>query len=216
MSRNRELRSQSRSEKGLTDREVGIRDPIPTFLIVCEGAKTEPNYFKSFPVSTRPQVTIVGAGCETIAVVNTAIELMENKKLMENKEFDRVWCVFDRDPSKVNNTAYRFREALRIAAKKNINIAYSNECFEIWYLLHFHYFNTGVPRSDYKKKLTKLLGCDYAKNSDDMYAKLEGIQPQAIKHAKTLLTSYDPHDPESDNPVTTVHLLVEELNQYIR
>jgi RloB-like protein len=210
MSRNRDLRSQSRSEQGFTAREIGTRDPIPTFLIVCEGAKTEPNYFKSFPVSTRPEVTIIGAGCETIAVVNRAIELMENKK------FDRVWCVFDRDPSNVNNTAARFRKALQVAEKENIKIAYSNECFEIWYLLHFHLYDTGIPRSDYKKKLTKLLGCDYAKNSDDMYARLEDIQHQAIKHAKILLSSYDPHDPESDNPVTTVHLLVEELNQYIR
>jgi RloB-like protein len=210
MSRNRDLRSQSRSEQGFTAREIGTRDPIPTFLIVCEGAKTEPNYFKSFPVSTRPEVTIVGAGCETIAVVNKAIELMENKK------FDRVWCVFDRDPSNHNNTAARFRKALQVAEKESIKVAYSNECFELWYLLHFHLFSTGVPRSDYKKKLTKLLGCNYEKNSDDMYARLEDTQHQAIKHAKTLLASYDPHDPESDNPVTTVHLLVEELNQYIR
>lgn len=210
MSRNRDLRSQSRSEQGFTPREVGTRDPIPTFLIVCEGAKTEPNYFKSFPISTRPEITIVGAGCETIAVVHKAIELMENK------QFDRVWCVFDRDPSNVNNTAERFRKALQVAEKENIKVAYSNECFEIWYLLHFHLFSTGVPRSDYKKKLDKLLGCNYEKNSDDMYARLEDIQPQAIKHAKTLLASYDPHNPESDNPATTVHLLVEELNQYIR
>jgi hypothetical protein len=103
MSRNRELRSQSRSEKGFTDREIGTRDPIPTFLIVCEEAKTEPNYFRSFPVSTRPEITIVGAGCETIAVVNKAIELMENKK------FDRVWCVFDRDPSKAFLVRYASR-----------------------------------------------------------------------------------------------------------
>jgi hypothetical protein len=102
MSRNRDLRSQSRLEQGFTAREIGTRDPIPTFLIVCEGAKTEPNYFRSFPVSTRPEITIIGAGCETIAVVNKAIELMENQK------FDRVWCVFDRDPSNVNNTAARF------------------------------------------------------------------------------------------------------------
>ncbi len=210
MSRNRDLRSQSRSEQGFTAREIGTRDPIPTFLIGCEGAKTEPNYFKSFPVSTRPEVTIVGAGCETIAVVNKAIELMKNKK------FDRVWCVFDRDPSNRNNTAPRFRKALQVAEKEHIKVAYSNECFELWYLLHFHLFSTGVPRSDYKKKLDKLLGCNYEKNSDDMYARLEDIQPQAIKHAKTLLASYDPHNPESDNPVTTVHLLVEELNQYIR
>jgi hypothetical protein len=60
MSRNRDLRSQSRSEQGFTDREVGTRDPIPTFLIVCEGAKTEPNYFKSFPVSTRQKLPLLG------------------------------------------------------------------------------------------------------------------------------------------------------------
>jgi RloB-like protein len=210
MSRNRDLRSQSRSEQGFTARAVGMRDPIPTFLIVCEGSKTEPNYFKSFPVSTRPEITIVGAGCETIAVVNKAIELMENQK------FDRVWCVFDRDPSNVNNTATRFRKALQVAEKENIKVAYSNECFEIWYLLHFHLYDTGIPRNDYKKKLTKLLGYKYEKNSNDMYARLEDIQHQAIKHAKTLLASYDPHNPESDNPVTTVHLLVAELNQYIR
>jgi RloB-like protein len=210
MSRNRDLREKSRSEKGFTDREVGTRDPIPTFLIVCEGAKTEPNYFRSFPVSTRPEITIVGAGCETIAVVNKAIELMAAKT------FDRVWCVFDRDPSNVNNTATRFRQALQVAAKENIKVAYSNECFEIWYLLHFHLYSTAVPRSDYKKKLTKLIGCNYAKNSDDMYARLADRQPQAIKNAQTLLASYDPHDPERDNPATTVHLLVEELNKYIR
>jgi RloB-like protein len=212
MSRNRELRSQSRTDKGFADREVGTRDPIPTFLIVCEGEKTEPNYFKKFPVSTRPEVIIVGAGCETISVVNKAIELMANA----TKPFDRVWCVFDRDPSNVNNTATRFRQALQVAAKENIKVAYSNECFEIWYLLHFHLYNTAVPRSDYKKKLTKSLGCDYAKNSDDMYARLEDKQSQAIKNAQILLASYDPHDPERDNPATTVHLLVEELNRYIR
>ncbi len=45
---------------------------------------------------------------------------------------------------------------------------------------------------------------------------LADSQPQAIIHAQKLLTSYDPLDPESDNPATTVHLLVEELNQWIR
>jgi hypothetical protein len=35
---------------------MGNRKPIPTFLIVCEGKKTEPNYFRSFPVSTRPEI----------------------------------------------------------------------------------------------------------------------------------------------------------------
>ena len=37
-------------------------------------------------------------------------------------------------------------------------------------------------------------------------------QPRAIKNACKLLSIYEPHNPEKDNPCTTVHLLVEELN----
>jgi hypothetical protein len=199
-------RSQDKSGQGYSDRKVGNRKLIPTFLIVCEGEKTEPNYFRSFPVSTRPEIDIVGAGCETIAVVNRA------KKLREHRSYDRVWCVFDRDPSKVNNTKQRFNDAMQLARKEGIEVAYSNECFEIWYLLHFNFYNTPIPRSDYGKMLTKLLGYDYEKNSDDMYTVLEERQTQAIKYAQKLLVSYNPHNPESDNPATTVHLLVEELN----
>jgi hypothetical protein len=199
-------RSRDRSSQGYSDRKVGNRKPIPTFLIVCEGEKTEPNYFRSFPVSTRPEIDIVGAGCETIAVVNRAI------KLRDKKSYDRIWCVFDRDPSRVNNTKQRFNTAMQLAKNEGIEVAYSNECFEIWYLLHFNFYDTPIPRSDYRKMLTKLLECDYEKNSDDMYVKLEDRQTQAIKHARKLLISYDPHNPENDNPATTVHLLVEELN----
>jgi RloB-like protein len=202
-------KDRSNSDQGYSDRKMGNRKPIPTFLIVCEGEKTEKYYFESFPVSTRPEVEIIGAGCETISVVNKALELMGNKK------FDRVWCVFDRDPSR-DKTAQRFNNALQLAKKENIDVAYSNECFEIWYLLHFHFYNTAIPRKDYGKMLTALLGVKYEKNSEDMYKLLEDNQPRAIKHARKLLDSYDPHNPESDNPATTVHLLVEELNQYIR
>ena len=96
------------SGQGYSDRKIGNRKLIPTFLIVCEGTKTEPNYFRSFPVSTRPEIEIIGAGCETIAVVNRALELSKDKS------FDRVWCVFDRDPS-CDKTAQRFNDALQKA-----------------------------------------------------------------------------------------------------
>jgi RloB-like protein len=201
-------KDRSNSGQGYSNRNMGNRKPIPTFLIVCEGEKTEKYYFESFPVSTRPEVKIVGSGRETIAVVNKALELMKEKS------FDRVWCVFDRDPSR-DKTAQRFNDALQKADSKGISVAYSNECFEIWFLLHFHFYNTAIPREDYGKMLTKLMQIEYEKNSADMYKLLEDNQPKAIKHAIKLLAIYDPHNPESDNPATTVHLLVEELNQYI-
>jgi RloB-like protein len=69
-----------------------------------------------------------------------------------------------------------------------------------------------LPRDDYGRKLSKHLNQDYKKNDLDMYNKILDKQPSAIKRAKKLLASHDPHNPEKDNPCTTVHLLVEALN----
>lgn len=51
------------------------------FLIVCEGAKTEPNYFKSFPKQIGKYVfdlNFDGGGISTKKVVEKAIELRDN------------------------------------------------------------------------------------------------------------------------------------------
>ena len=63
--------------------------------------------------------------------------------------------------------------------------------------------------------LTNLLPDKYEKNSQTIYEELKDRQQDAIKHAKRLLQEYDRPNPETDNPSTTVHLLVEELNSFI-
>ncbi|MEG4245380.1 RloB family protein [Microcoleus sp. MON2_D6] len=184
------------------------------FLIVCEGEKTEPNYFRSFPVDTNViKLDIKGEGKNTKSLVEKAIEL---KNDTESDEKDRFWCVFDRDNNPKNpNDAQNFNAAINIAQNNGIKVAYSNDAFELWYLLHFHYYNAAISRKDYQNMLTKLLGHKYEKNSDTIYEELKDKQQDAIKHAKRLLQEYDRPNPETDNPSTTVHLLVEELNSFI-
>ncbi len=96
----------------------------------------------------------------------------------------------------------------------NIHVAYSNEAFEIWYLLHFYFHDAATSRTQYKKMLTARLGFPYKKNDPAMYDHLLHSQDVAIRNAKNLLNSYANHIPSSDNPSTTVHVLVEELNKY--
>ncbi|MEG4291845.1 RloB family protein [Microcoleus sp. C2C3] len=184
------------------------------FLIVCKGEKTEPNYFRRFPVDTNViKLDIKGEGKNTKSLVEKAIELKNDS---ESDETDRFWCVFDRDKNPKNpNDAQNFNAAINIAQKNGIKVAYSNDAFELWYLLHFHYYNTPISRKDYQNMLTKLLGHEYKKNSETIYEELKDKQQDAIKHAKRLLQEYEPSNPESDNPSTTVHLLVEELNSFI-
>lgn len=184
------------------------------FLIVCEGEKTEPNYFKKFPVNTRViNLDIRGEGKNTRSLVDKAIEL---KNSSEYDESNRFWCVFDRDINGRNsNDAQNFNAAMTLAKNNGIKVAYSNDAFELWYLLHFHFYNTGISRKDYQNMLTQLLGHEYKKNSETIYEELKSRQQNAIKHAKRLLQEYDVSNPETDNPSTTVHLLVEELNSFI-
>lgn len=119
--------------------------------------------------------------------------------------------MFDRD----SFPAQKFNEAVSLAKRTNIKIAYSNEAFELWYLLHFNYYQTAMTRSDYYDRLSKLLDKKYKKNQKDMYTLLESKQSIAIRNAKKLLRQYTPRNPERDNPSTTVHLLVEQLNRSI-
>ena len=184
------------------------------FLIVCEGEKTEPNYFRRFPVDTNViKLDIKGEGKNTKSLVEKAIELKNDS---ESDETDRFWCVFDRDKNPKNpNDAQNFNAAINNAKNNGIKVAYSNDAFELWYLLHFHYYNAAISRKDYQNMLTNLLGHKYEKNSETIYDELKNQQQDAIKNAKRLLKEYDRPNPETDNPSTTVHLLVEELNSFI-
>ncbi|MDO8720692.1 MAG: RloB domain-containing protein, partial [Syntrophales bacterium] len=69
-------------------------------------------------------------------------------------------------------------------------------------------------RNEYARRLTKYIGRKYIKNDESIYDLLKERQANAIKNAKKLLSRYDPCNPEKDDPSTTVHELVEALNEF--
>jgi hypothetical protein len=185
-------------------RTVNRFEPRKRFLIVCEGKMTEPNYFKKFPIPPDSVVKVEGLGANTDGLVKEAINLRGGQK------YDQVWVVFDRD----SFTPEHFNNAILLANAHGIHCAYSNEAFELWYYLHFHYLDTGITRDDYCERLSRAdsLNHEYEKNSETIYEELLDRLPIAIQRAKKLLAQYNPQNPVSDKPSTTVHLLVEQLN----
>jgi hypothetical protein len=177
-----------------------------SFLIVCEGGKTEPNYFKGFRV---PRTIIEGTGRNTVSLVNYAIAQREKYK-SQNIYFSEVWCVLDRDSFPASLVKLAHDEA----KKNDIKLAYSNESFELWYYLHFHLLESGLGRSDYISKLNQLLGYKYSKSSENMYISLLPKQRNAIKNAKHLELHNTPFNPLKC-PYTSVHKLVGVLNESI-
>lgn len=199
------LRSRPRS---YMDRSLNIRNPKQRFLIVCEGKKTEPNYFLKFPIPKDSVVSVLGEGANTVSLVRKAIELRDKSTEVDKVIYDQVWCVFDRDSFSAKN----FNEAFEVANQNEIKIAYSNEAFELWYILHFQYLDTGLSRKDYMKILSQKLRHEYEKNSETIYEELLSKQSNAIKNAGRLYSQFEPHNPEKDKPSTTVFILVELLN----
>lgn len=188
-------------------RSSETKDELPRFLIVCEGAKTEPIYFQAIAAELRLSVNVLieGLGDNTDSLVEQAIELKGQDDYLQ------AWCVFDRDSFPPN----RFNRAIQMAESNDIRVAYSNEAFELWFILHFEYLQAGLQRGDYEPKLTALLGRKYTKTLS-LYQELKPRQPTAIRNAERLLDTYSPCNPEQDNPSTTVHLLVCELNRFSR
>ncbi len=185
-------------------RRADFRDLVQRFLIVCEGVKTEKLYFEAFKVPKDVRsIQVVGTGRNTVSVVQEAI------KLKNGQDYDQVWCVFDVEeyaPEAVH-------QAIRLAKKNGIHVACSNQAFELWYLLHFSYFNTATDRPQYYKKLSESLRFPYEKNIC-IYKDLIERQAFALANARRLLQEYHPHDPARNNPSTTVHRLVQELNRF--
>ncbi|WP_414624003.1 RloB family protein [Calothrix sp. CCY 0018] len=167
------MSKKKKNTRGYSSRKVDTREVRQRFWILCEGEKTEPNYFRSFRVPKNVvEITIHGLGENPSKLIDSA------KKLNEKEDYDQIWCVFDRDDWSKED----FNNAIKNAENWELKVAYSNEAFELWYVLHFEFLNSGIPRSDYIKKLKSLLGHKYQKNSETIYEELFDKQLTAIKN----------------------------------
>lgn len=79
-------------------RREGTRDMFYSFLIVCEGTKTEPDYFRHF-TTRRSKVVIIGADRSTKKLVE------ETLKRRDLDTYDYKWVAFDKDDNQDFNEA---------------------------------------------------------------------------------------------------------------
>lgn len=216
---NKQLKRFARAEQ---KRSVSIRKKRKFYLIICEGEATEPNYFvglkQDLPKGdlTAYQIDITGRGRSTQSLVDEALRIRKSYENSTPRKVDKLWVVFDKDSFSSSD----FNAAIQRCENIGIGCAWSNEAFELWYLLHFQYYENAMSRRDFKgaieRYLKPVLGGKfrYEKNSKDMYLLLkeQGKQEDAIRNAKLLSDKYGQRlDYANQNPCTTVWKLVEEL-----
>lgn len=191
-------------------------------LIVSEGTETEPNYFGSLVAriddkyKNRLHFEVHGEASSTVRLVEIAKSRAQN----DPNGFKHVWVVFDKD----DFAARDFDAAIDLCKKyttpeTTYHPVWSNECFELWFLLHFIYLEANVDRDSYHEKLNEHLTAihagRYEKNRKDMFDLLEPRMDLAIQNAKKLHKEKRYMQPSASAPCTTVYTLVETLKPYL-
>lgn len=200
-----------RQDRGYS-RRSSYRETKQSFLIVCEGVNTEPNYFNSFRL-TSASVKAVGKGLNTIRLVQEALIIKEEER-RKGHSFNQYWVVFDKD----DFSNHDFNEAIRLAECNGFHVSYSNQAFEYWFLLHFNLYRGYIHRNDYEQMLSQLLKVKYSKKDDfttKIYGMLLPYQSDAIARAKKILAEFGDTPPSQAVSSTTVFKLVEELNRFL-
>lgn len=218
-------------------RERENKNKVPDVIIACEDEVSAPTYFKMI-VSKLIKEKIITQDSFVIAdhKHTNPLGVLEDLKNYKSdngkiyKNFEHKWIVIDRDIERVNGGGHKredFNNAIIGAKLSKVEVAYVNDSFELWYLLHFDYRNTAILRDEILEKVIEKLQTKNPhkfsqlnkKNiKQENYTKLIfdellELQETAIKNAGRLFNSYrGNHNPESDNPSTNIHLLVEVLN----
>jgi hypothetical protein len=191
-------------------------------LIVTEGTDTEPAYFEAIREivnQTYPekiQLEIYGAGDNTLSLFQKAVQL-EN---MSANGYKHIWVVYDTDdfPKEHINKTARLCE-MESTDDTIYHAIWSNQCIELWFLLHFSFMQSDIHRSYYWAKLTEILVSmglgEYEKNRNDMYKILFPYIEVAIENAKKLNVINSGKLPSDSSPGTQVYLLIEKLRPYL-
>jgi hypothetical protein len=177
---------------------------------VCEGEKTEPNYFEDLRHDLRlasANVIVTGdSDPDPRSVVAFGLE-----EYHQDGDYDRLYCVFDRDThSKQNFDAaiQRLRRARRDGVDAHWTVSYP--CFEYWILLHYEssarrYTHPDSPCNQVMDDVQDHLP-NYGKGMHGLFEETKPRLDEAIERSRRRWR--EAKNSRSLNPSTKVHKLV--------
>lgn len=197
-------------------RKAPKRLPYSRILIVCEGEKTEVNYFKEIQQEARISTVHVRVIHSPLGTEPQQIVEAAEAEFLKSREFEKVYAVFDRDQHLTYANAIAMADArdgkLKNDEKKPVSFEaiVSVPCFELWLLLHF--VNIMAPmhqHAAFAQLRVHLPG--YEKSNTDTYAATLTNLAVATQRAMALKQRFG-RLPGTD-PYTDVHLLVDTLRK---
>jgi RloB-like protein len=197
-------------------RAAPARLPKRKFIIFSEGKNTEPDYFRTLHRHLRGALLdlelIDAAGVPfTIAekACGRAASIRRRRGPRSSfEENDQVWAVFDRDEHP------KVPEAIERCRVGNVNVAFSDPCFELWLLLHFDNFDRPDDRHQVQAALANVCnGYDPKGSKSADFNNLMPMVREAENRAQLQLARREGEGLPRGRPFTTVFRLTSELRK---
>ena len=164
----------------------------------------------------RIQLDIYGEGQNMLSLFDKA----RNHVQCSSNVYKHVWIVYDTDdfPQKhINRTAELCEQSS--TEETEYHAIWSNQCIELWFLLHFSYFQSDIHRKEYWPKLSECMTMygfgTYSKGREDMYSILEPYMDDAIRNARKLDAVNQGRTPAMSTPGTYVLEVAEVENLFL-
>ena len=183
------------------------------YLIVTDTEATERHYFeglrRNLPPDAQEKLCIKVYNVKTDKMLERCRELAAYEA-----QHRMLWIVFDRD--QVPN----FDKIIAAAERSDINVAWSNPCFEIWLFAYFGNMPTLLESqkccSEFGRMYERGTGQKYKKADANLYERVygNGDEEGALRLAKRRLEQHKAEQkkkPSEMCPATTVHQLVGEI-----
>lgn len=216
---------------GYQDRKRAVRKERQYILVASEDSQSSVFYFKALNEQLKKYSATIGVipqgvGRNTQSLINYVKKnykkwLDRVKEDVDIDDFNETWVLFDRD----SFPADKFDNAIVSAENCRYKVAWSNECFELWYLLHFKDQTSEINRKQIYEELTSFLRLsenyihlkgDKGRRVHEEMALNKDVK-KAIGRAKKLYADFSASNvsPHEGNPCTLVFQLVEKLHKQI-
>lgn len=187
-------------------------------VIICEGGKREPDYFRYFAgMDSRVRLEIIPAETgdnNSPTGLYSAYRLLTEwspdgrRPQLKPRDDDEVWFVIDTD-----DWGPKIAELKNLVqGQRNHFVAVSNPCFEVWLAYHLSAQRQEFPGSENSKNWKSYLNNQLVPGGFDS-RKYPLLLRQAIDHAKAAYTEEDNHPA---NGCTDVFRLAESIYRILQ
>jgi hypothetical protein len=191
------------------------RAPLPVIIVVCDDSKTSVAYLKLLQRELKRRLTLRiyrspadwATAAQTVDCAEGHLKALQEASAHDDSDQNSVWALIDLEQE--GDRRQKAEQAKADGRTRQINVALSDPCYEVWTLLHLvdtgeTFLNCSAVIERLEAEWHKRFGQPFGPKAQADYSKIIGDRLTAAARARVRRERPDPS-------WTEMYLLIEEI-----